>query len=172
MNIKNDFQDYIKTFLILLFCFAVFFTLQYFRVITVFGVTPNFILLFFLVFPFLRFRFLFFIFCGALYALFTFLYSPFWIVSSISLILAVSLIYGMRRFLTGNPSVDFFFSIACATFLFYAISFLALHAGSYQSDLAILFPDFFKIILIELGSNVILGIIAWGGLKKMGIRFR
>lgn len=172
MSIKNDFQDYIKTFLILLFCFAVLSIFQYFRVITVFGVTPNFILLFFLIFPFLRFRFLFFVFCGALYGIFSFFYSPFWIVSSISLLLAVSLIYAMRKFLTGNPSVDFFFSIVCSTFLFYAISFLALHAGSYQRDFAILFPQFFKTILIELGSNVVLGIIAWGGLKKMGIRFR
>jgi len=165
---KKNFEEHIKTFLILFFCFIAIFIIQYFRIITVFGVTPNFILLFFLLFPFLRFRLLFFVFCAVLYCVFTVFYTPFWITSSIALCLSVLFIYAIKRFLTGNSFVDFLFSIMCSTILFYVISFLFVHVGSYQNAISRFVSSFSKTSLIELCMNIIVGIVIWMSFKKRG----
>lgn len=169
---KKNFEEHLKTFLILLFCFIVIFIIQYFRVITIFGITPNFILLFFLLFPFLRFRFLFFAFCAILYCIFTFFYAPFWIISSIAVCLTVLFIYIIKRFLTGNSFIDFLFSIVCSTILFYVVSFLFVHVGSYQNAISKFISLFSRTCIIELCINIIVGVIIWISFKKMGKTLR
>jgi len=169
---KRNFEEHIKTFLILFFCFIVIFIIQYFRIITVFGIVPNFILLFFLLFPFLRFRFLFFAFCAVLFFIFTLFYAPFWLISSIALCSSVLFIYVIKRFLTGNSFVDFVFSIMCSTILFYTISFLFTHVGSYQSDFSSFISLFSRIYIIELLMNTIFGVIIWVLFKRMGKALR
>gem|GEM_PF-2868499 len=165
---KKNFEEHTKMFLIFLSCFVVIFIIQYFRVITIFGITPNFILLFFLLFPFLRFRFLFFAFCAILYCIFTFFYAPFWIISSIALCLAILFIYIIKRFLTGNSLIDFIFSIVCSTIIFYILSFLFVSMGSYQGAISKFISLFLGVYIIELCMNIIVGIIIWISFKKTG----
>ncbi len=169
---KRNFEEHIKTFLILFFCFTVLFIVQYFRIITIFGIIPNFILLFFLLFPFLQFHFLFFIFCSVLYCVFTFFYAPFWLISSIALLLPVLFIYVVKKFLTGNSFIDFLFSVACSTILFYIISFLLAHTESYQNMVAQFVSSLLKISVVELCINMVLGVVIWIFFKRVGKALR
>ncbi|MDO8556932.1 MAG: hypothetical protein Q7R98_00525 [Candidatus Jorgensenbacteria bacterium] len=129
---------------------AIFFTLlQYSRSLAVLDVNPNFLLIFLIVLPFLRFGFFRFSAASALVLLFAVLFFPFWFWEMVALITVTLLAGFARQFLTGNRILDFFILILGTTLILNSV--LPVLSGFE--------PLWFRIALEAL-YNVLLGCVA------------
>lgn len=144
-------------FLVLIFEFLLF--LQELKIASVFGISPNFLLIFTLIIIFTNERFS--IITATLFTILiiALILTPFWL-WSITVFLALMLLIGLlKNFLTGKEIIDFLIAISSGTIVFY---FLTNISGLKLLNIGSIFT--------ELLYNLVLGIIAWFLFQKYGFK--
>ncbi|MFA6365225.1 MAG: hypothetical protein WCW78_02375 [Candidatus Paceibacterota bacterium] len=145
----------INRILILFLLSMFFFFLQQGGFLRIYGIVPNLILILFLSYVFIGVSRSTLFFFGIVFIVLTLAWVPFWLPEIAVLFLTLFCIILIRRFLTGNPHIDFFISLVGGTFLFYG--FLSLFGISLFS---------FHSIMRELVYSLAVGACIWMGAKR------
>ena len=136
-----------RFFALSLLLFAAF-ALQSAHVFGLFGIQPNVVLLFLVVFslliPALRMGIFFFFFVEVVFLLLVFALFPFWFFETFILTLIVSFLFFGKKLLTGTFGVDFFISITSVSIAFYVV------LGISRTSLGFVWSAFFEFIFTLL----------------------
>lgn len=128
---------------------VLFFILQQFQLLMLYGVNPNlvFVVLVFFAFRENGFRRLFILF--AVTAVLSAVFAPVWIMQFVFLFLTVFLLKFLKSFMTGSRLPDFLAGIFFGTFLFY------LFAGFFKFEIS------YVLIFKEAVYNIFVGAAVW-----------
>ncbi len=143
-------MEFINKFLFIFLISVFFLFLGEWRVLSLGGVNPNFILLFFLIVSFFKKGHIYLFLLGFFFFFIFLIFMPFWIFKFLLLFLLGFVMFFIRRFLSGNELFDFLVMIFFGTFAFYFL------AGVFELGVFDLF-----LVLKEVVYNSIFGILLW-----------
>jgi hypothetical protein len=136
---------------------SVFFMLGQFRALSVAGINPNLLLIALFFFAVRADRFSFLGVLLAVSAVLVFLFTPFWIIQYLVVLLIVLVFYFLfiKNLMTGNRLFDFLIAVVLGTFLFYlVVGFFSFGLPKTQ-------------ILWEMLYNLAVGVLLWGGARRL-----
>lgn len=128
---------------------AAAFLLQQYRFLSLAGVNPNLILVGLLFFVFRPVNLRFLAYLVFLTVAMTLLFTPFWLLEMLLVLLLAVAFYFIKRVMTGNRFFDFLIVVGAGTALFYAV----LGAPAFNLP--------YGLILGEILYNLILGALIW-----------
>ncbi len=143
-------MEFINKFLVVFLAINLFLILEQWRILSLAGVSPNLLLILFLLASFFQTGFLFMAFLGVAVFLVFAVFMPFWLLQAALIIFLVFAMKFGRGFLSGNVFLDFLITLFLGTAGFYFLLKI-FSAGSFESI----------IVLKEIVYNLILGAAGW-----------
>ena len=157
----------LSVFITLAVVLGALFTFQGFRVLSVWGANPNFILV----------AFLFLLFSGArrwmiagllfLFLVYSFFTFPFWLTESAVIVIVVLFAWFLKGTLTGNALSDFFIVLFLAVPAFYIFLSVVQGIVTHGLNFSLYVVSFPSVFFFELFSNLLFGAVVWFGCRRV-----